>query len=162
MTIFWSKLPFLSQVWKATILDWENAFLFPTKTVKKQIEVDISIFLGYSGLYWHVLKHSCDFVSVSNFNFNFVRVLSKTLIGDYVVLSQEVMTYYVYLAEHIENDFLCFRKWPHEMFPPSPPMWIQNTYIKDKLLTSAVYTSMKHQNLCKSNRVCFNLALNWS
>ena len=35
-------------------------------------------------------------------------------------------------------DFLCFQKHPHEMFPPTPPMCLENTYIKDKLLASAI------------------------
>ena len=50
---FWSKSSILSQVWKASILGWGEAFLFYTKLVKplKEIEVEISIFLGYSVLY---------------------------------------------------------------------------------------------------------------
>ena len=45
-----------------------------------------------------------------------------------------------------------------EILLPTPPMCVQNTYIKDNFLASAIYTSIVHQKLCKSNRVQFQLS----
>ena len=36
-------------------------------------------------------------------------------------------------------NFLCFKKCPHNSFPPNPPMDLQNTYINGKLLASALF-----------------------
>ena len=59
----------------------------------KEIEVDISIFLDYSVLFWHKtdVKYSCDFVPVSIFSVEFYFIeVSKTLIAHCVVFSSYV------------------------------------------------------------------------
>ena len=38
--------------------------------------------------------------------------------------------------------FVCLQKFPHEILPTTPPMYLQNTYIKDKFLASLI--SYKH------------------
>ena len=59
---------------------------------------------------------------------------------DCAVSSHAVMTYYIQLAGHIENGFfmLLEKKCPCEIFPPTLPIYLQNTYIKDKFLVSAI------------------------
>ena len=47
---------FLLQVSKTVILDLGETCLFHTKTNPKEIGADISIFLGSSVLYWHIVK----------------------------------------------------------------------------------------------------------
>ena len=49
-------------------------------------------------------------------------------------------------------------------FPPTWPIHLQNIYINDKFLASTLlfYTGITYQNLGKSDRVCFKLALHWS
>ena len=50
------------------ILDWgEHSCFTPIQSNLKEIEVDISIFLGYFVLHWYIVKRSCDFVAVSVF-----------------------------------------------------------------------------------------------
>ena len=61
-----------------------------------EVEVDISIFLGYSVLYWHMEKHLCDSVVVASFNLHFfVTLFSMTLIVDCVHSFKAVMVHYV-------------------------------------------------------------------
>ena len=40
-------------------------------------------------------------------------------------------------------------------FPPAPPIYLQDTYINDKHLESAFFTSMEHLKVGESNRVCY-------
>ena len=44
------------KVWKTVISDLGKTCLFHTKTNPKEIGADISIFLGSSVLYWHIVK----------------------------------------------------------------------------------------------------------
>ena len=63
----------------------------------EKIGADVSIFLGSSVLYWHIVKQSSIFVIASIFNLRFfLWAFSKTLIVDYVVFPQEIMTHYVW------------------------------------------------------------------
>ena len=38
----------------------------------------------------------------------------------------------------LRMNFLCSQKCPYEIFLPTPHMWLQNTYIKDKFLASGI------------------------
>ena len=46
-------------------------------------------------------------------------------------------------------DFLCFKKFPHDFFPPT-----NSTHLKDTLGFTLLFTGMEHQRLGKSKRVC--------
>ena len=50
----------------------------PKRQTFEEIEVDTSIFLGYSFLCWHIVKHSCDFVPVWIFNLLFFIRVSQS------------------------------------------------------------------------------------
>ena len=79
-------------LWKTLILDLGKTCLFCTKTNPKEIGADISIFLGSSVLYWHIVKQSSIFVRDPIFNLRFfVRVFSKALIVDYVVFPMQLI-----------------------------------------------------------------------
>ena len=82
-----------------------HAFLQQNSQTCKQIEVDISIFLCYSVLYRHVVKHCFVFVAASIFNpWFYVRLfLGLWLNVDCAASSHKVMADYVELAGHIEN-----------------------------------------------------------
>ena len=88
-----SLIPYLLlYVWNIVIVDLGKICLFHTKTNPKEIDADISIFLGYSVLYWHIVKQSSIFVRDPIFNLRFfVRVFSKALIVDYVVFPMQLM-----------------------------------------------------------------------
>ena len=45
-------------------------------------------------------------------------------------------------------DFLCFQKWPFEIFPPTPPMYLPETCMKDKWFLQ-FYIRIMNQMLCK-------------
>ena len=47
-------------------------------------------------------------------------------------------------------------KCPFEDFPPKPPMYLQSTYIKDKLLVSLILYRYGASKDVLENRVCFN------
>ena len=80
------------KVWKTVISDLGKTCLFHTKTNPKEIGADISIFLGSSVLYWHIVKQSSIFVRDPIFNLRFfVRVFSKVLIVDYVIFPMQLM-----------------------------------------------------------------------
>ena len=70
----------------------------------KEIGADISIFLGSSVLYWHIVKQSSIFVTASIFNLWFlVRMFSKTLIVNYVVFPMQfwqTIPYYLWEILH--------------------------------------------------------------
>ena len=85
----------------------------------KEIEVDISVFLGYSVSYCRIVKHSCDFVAVSFFSFQYF----VTLIVNYVVFPMQASHT---MSSYLGNSrmyFLCFEKCPHVILtqPPQVP-----------------------------------------
>ena len=92
-------LLFLLQVGKLAILDWGKASLsHKNSQTSKEIGVDISIFLGCSMLYRHVVKHCCVFVTSSIFNFQFSLyecLPGLRLILDCAVSSHTVLTRYI-------------------------------------------------------------------
>ena len=123
--MFWSKLSILLQVWKAETLDCGGSIPVSQKSSRNsiEVEVDISIFLDYSVLYWHMEKHLFDSVAVASFNFHFFVILfSMTLIVDFAHSSKAVIANYVLLAEHIEIDLLCFQKCQYWIFLQNSPM----------------------------------------
>ena len=50
------------------------------------------------------------------------------------------LTHYVRLAKNIDNGpfMLLEMKYPRETFSPTPSKYLQNTYIKNKFLASAI------------------------
>ena len=106
---------------------------YQNSQTSKEIGLDISIFVGSSVLYWHIVKQSSIFVTASILNLRFfVWVFSK--IVDYVAFLHAVMVYYVQLVGYINNELLCFKKCQHEFFSSTSPSQPQDTYINDKLL----------------------------
>ena len=75
----------------------KHAFLKQNSQTSKEIGVDISIFLGYSIIYRHIVKHCYVFALVSLFN-----------LQNYVS-SHAVMAHYQ-LAGHIENRIFMIRE----------------------------------------------------
>ena len=74
------------------MLDLGETWLFHTKTNPIEIGADISIFLGFSILYWLIVKKLSIFVSNPIFNPRFfVRKFSMALIVDYVVFPMQLI-----------------------------------------------------------------------
>ena len=139
-------------------LGWGKHSCFtPKRQNSKEIEVDISIFLSYSVLCWHIVKYSCDFVPVSIFNFvlESYRVLCCFLPNTYDTpclarWARWEWTFYASKNAHIQFSYqahLC----AHKSFILKTGSWLLQ-----------FYTAMVHLKMGKRNRVCFNLALRWS
>ena len=63
--------------------------------ISKDIEMPISVFISYSVLYRHIVKHPRFFAAASIFNFQLiVSVYSKTLIMACAVSSSPVIAHY--------------------------------------------------------------------
>ena len=122
-------------------LGWGKHSCFtPKRQNSKEIEVDISIFLSYSVLCWHIVKYSCDFVPVSIFNFvleSFLRLWSCIVLFSPKHLWHTMSSW----LGTLRMDLLCLQKCPHSVFLSSPPMRPQITYIKDRFLASAILYS---------------------
>ena len=86
----------------------------------KKIEIDISIFFGYSLLCWRIVKHSCDFIAVSVFIFLiecFLRLWS------WIMPFTPKKLWYIMSGwlGRLRMDFLYIQKFPHVVFPPAHP-----------------------------------------
>ena len=95
--------------------------------------------------------------SILNF---FVGVFSKTLIVGSAVSSQAVMTYYVSLSGYIEKRFYMLSEMKFSL--QRHPCTYKTLALKVNSWFLQFYTAMVHLTVCKSNMVCFNLALHWT
>ena len=111
------------------------------RQISKEIGADISIFSGFSALYWHIVKQSFIFVTASiitiiNLRF-FVWVFCKTLIVNYVSFPYAVMVQYVWLAGYIRNVLFMLPEMHTLFFSPTPPIHLAST-TNDQYLASAL------------------------
>ena len=164
--LFWSKLSILLQVWKAETLDCGGSIPVSQQSSRNsiEVEVDISIFLDYSVLYWHMEKHLFDSVAVASFNLHFFCYiifydfdcgLCPFFSSSYSQLCLASWAYWDRLVMLPEMPILNFSS----KFTHGPLKYLDWTQI---LGVWNFWQVMMNQNLCKNNRSCFKLALLWS
>ena len=117
--------------------------------------------LGYSVLWWNIVKHSCDFVPLSIFNFPFfVRTFSKTLIVDYDVISSYGTPCLASCAYWV-CTFHASRNCLMKTFLQLHPCVYKTFTLKTNSWLLQFHTTMMHLILYKNNRLCFKLILHW-
>ena len=60
----------------------------------------------------------------------------------------------------LRMNFLCSQKCPYEIFLPTPHMWLQNTYIKDKFLASGILYTEAVTLSCSVRKVFLEILQN--
>ena len=143
----WSKLSISLQVGKVAILDWGKHSCFTIKSItSKEIEVNISIFLDYSVLCWHIIKLLCDFVSVSILNLQFFSSFSRNLIvdcGSYDTLRLASGSFW-------EQTFYSSRSALLKFFLKLHSCAYKTLTLKTNSWLQEFYTVMAHVKLCKT------------